>query len=94
MGECNARIPAEVFPPGVFIADELEARGWSVEDLARRMPGDYGENFLCIGLLLAVHDKNLMMGEDIAEKLADAFGVSPQYFINLDRTWRLGRYPI
>ncbi len=28
------RIPAEVFPPGDFIREEIEARGWRQEDLA------------------------------------------------------------
>lgn len=31
------RIPAEVFPPGEFIRDELEARGWTQGDLAEIM---------------------------------------------------------
>ena len=30
----DALIPAEVFPPGDFIKDELEARGWTQSDLA------------------------------------------------------------
>lgn len=33
----NKRIPAECFPVGNFIEDELKARGWSHEDLAREM---------------------------------------------------------
>ncbi len=82
------RIPAQVFPPGEYIADELKARGWTPEDLARRMPGEYGLNLLCVEMILAVHDKNLLMGDDIAFGLGHAFGVSPRFFINLDRMWR------
>ena len=28
------RIPAEVFPPGEFLNDELEARGWTQTEFA------------------------------------------------------------
>ena len=28
------RTPAEVFPPGEFLADELEARGWTQTEFA------------------------------------------------------------
>ena len=31
----TTRIPAEVFPPGDFLREELEARGWTQADLAR-----------------------------------------------------------
>src|SRR5579863_8109858 len=27
-------VPVELFPPGEYISDELEARGWTQEDLA------------------------------------------------------------
>ncbi len=30
-----ARMPAEAFHPGEFLAEELEARGWSVVEFAR-----------------------------------------------------------
>ena len=30
----NARMPAEVFPPGEFLREELEAREWSQQELA------------------------------------------------------------
>jgi HTH-type transcriptional regulator / antitoxin HigA len=30
----NEKIPAEVFPPGDFLRDELEARGWSQSEFA------------------------------------------------------------
>ncbi len=31
------RVPAEVFPPGEFIREELESRGWTQDDLAQIM---------------------------------------------------------
>ena len=30
----NARMPAEVFPPGEFLREELEAQEWSQQELA------------------------------------------------------------
>ena len=30
----NEQIPVEVFPPGEFIREELEERGWTQEDFA------------------------------------------------------------
>lgn len=30
----NARVPAEVFPPGEFLREELEARSWTQQELA------------------------------------------------------------
>ena len=37
MPQRRASKPAEVFPPGEFIRDELEARQWSQADLASRL---------------------------------------------------------
>jgi len=83
------RIPAEVFPPGEYIADELKARGWTTADLARRMGGDNpGMDQLAIDLLIAVHDKNLILDEQTAFGLGRAFGTSARLWINLDRMWR------
>ena len=31
------RTPAQIFPPGDFIREELEERGWKQEDLAKIM---------------------------------------------------------
>jgi len=33
----NRPVPARNIPPGAIIKDELEARGWTQEDLARIM---------------------------------------------------------
>ncbi len=37
----NRRRIAEAFPPGDFIREELEARGWTQEDLARILNRPY-----------------------------------------------------
>lgn len=83
-------VPAEVFPLGDYIEEELAARGWSVEELAHRMGGgrDYGINLLCAQMTIAVHDANLLLDRETAEGFARAFDVSPEMFINLDAAWR------
>ena len=75
-------IPAEVFPPGDFIKEELEARGWSQADLAVIM----GRPVQAINEILAGKKS---ITTDTARELATAFGVHPQLFLNLDNTYRL-----
>jgi plasmid maintenance system antidote protein VapI len=45
-------------------------------------------------MLIAVHDPNLILDGETAAKLGHAFDVSPEYWTNLDRAWRLGPHPI
>lgn len=78
----------ETFPPGEYIAEELAARGWSTSDLADRMGGDPTIDQLTVDMLIAVSDKKMILDEQTAIGLARAFGVSTQFFINLDRAWR------
>lgn len=79
---------AEAFHPSVFIAEELEARGWSLDDLAQRMPGDFGVNRLALDFYMTIgaETPGLRIGESAAG-LAAAFGVSPELFTNLERAW-------
>jgi HTH-type transcriptional regulator/antitoxin HigA len=76
------RIPAEVFPPGEFIQEEIEARGWSLTDLAALMA--YPTNLVC----------ELISGEreitpETAEALGKAFHTGAQFWMNLERSYRL-----
>ena len=87
------RMPVEVFPPGDFIAEELAARGWTEADLAERMGGDIAINQFCVDFLINVRDRSLILDADTAEGLGRAFDVSPDYFLNLDKAWRLGGDP-
>jgi len=87
----NKRIPAETFSVSEFIADELAARGWTWEDLATHMPHETPVDLAKNGLLaLLVLSGDGDMDEVTACKLAHAFDVSPQFFINLDRAHKSG----
>ena len=70
------RRPAEVFPPLVFLAEELEARGWSVDDLADCL--DWPRGFVA-----EIVAGDWMMTPEIAAALAGALGGTPQYWENL-----------
>ena len=69
-------MPAEVFPPGEFIREELEERGWTQEDFAAilgRSPRLVNE---------------VIMGKrgitpETANGLSAAFGTSAQFWMNL-----------
>ena len=81
-----ARIPAEVFPPGEFIKDELEARGWSQGDLAEilgRPPRVVSE---------VISGKRAITPET-ARGLGEAFGTGAQFWMNLETTHQLARMP-
>lgn len=80
--------------PGEYLADELKVRGWSTADLASRMGDDVTLNQCCVDLLMAVRDPNLMIGADVAAKLGRALGTSGEFWINLDRAYRLGPHPL
>jgi HTH-type transcriptional regulator/antitoxin HigA len=83
-------VPAEVFPPGEFIRDELEARGITergFQVLLFSVGCTPVQVFAC-ELAAYVDDKDLILDRDTAECLGKAFDVDADYFINLDRMWR------
>lgn len=78
-------------PCADVIEEEMRARGWTVEDVARRMgpASDYGINHLCVDMFLACRrERNIVMDDELAGKLGRAFGVSPQFFVRLHNDWR------
>lgn len=80
----SARQIAEAFPPGEFIKEELEARQWSQLDLAEiigRHPN------VVSGLILSKRS----ITPDTAKALADAFGTSAGYWMNLQSAYQLWR---
>lgn len=78
------RIPAEVFPPGDYIQEELDARGWN-----------HGHLAVHIGIS-ADDAAELIAGRaaltpEIAMLLGGLFGASPQMWLNLEATWQKRR---
>lgn len=68
-------------PPGDFIREELETRGWKQEDLAQIVD------------LSPKHVSRIITGadsisQDVATRLASAFGQSPEYWMNLETQYR------
>jgi HTH-type transcriptional regulator/antitoxin HigA len=86
--EKNAmRQPAETFPPGEFIRDEMAARGWSDADAHARLGND---PVRCCAFDLAAYadDKYLILDTGTAKDLALLFGGTAGYWIQVDRAWR------
>lgn len=91
--------PAEVFHVGEYLQEEMDERGWTVEDVAKRMGGDdIRVDMLTLELLLSAHEMDwneigggYYLGETEAHQLGVAFGVSPQLFLNIDKTRREGK---
>ncbi len=78
------RMPAEVFPPGEFIREEIEERGWTQEDLAE-----------ILGRPLRLVNE-IIMGKrgitpETANGIAAAFGTSAQLWMNLESMYRLSQ---
>ena len=78
----DIRNVAEAFPPGEFIKEELEARGWTQEDLAEIMGR---QSSIISGL---VNGKRVV-SPDIASDLAAAFGTTAQLWMNLETAYQL-----
>jgi HTH-type transcriptional regulator / antitoxin HigA len=76
------RVPAEVFSPGEFVREELDARGWTQDDLAQIM----GRPLRLVNELI---NGKKQITPDTARGLAEAFGTEPLYWMNLDSAYRL-----
>jgi len=80
------RTVAEVFPPGEFLREELEARGWSQQDLAAII----GKSENLVSLIL---NGKRSVTPETAVALGDAFGTSAEYWMNLETIYQLNRAP-
>lgn len=83
----NARIAAEVFPPGDFVKEELEARRWTQADLADILGRPFRlVNEICGG--------KRGITPETAKGLGDAFGTGPEFWMNLESAYQLSRVRI
>jgi len=78
------RVPVQVFPPGEYIREELEERGWTQIDLAEIL----GRPLQLVNEIIL--DKRSITPET-AKGLAEAFGTSAQLWLNLQAAWELYR---
>lgn len=80
---------------GEFVRDEMEARGWDANEMARRMcerPEDFAVHRLCLDIMFEVRDPLVRLGET-ADALARAFGTSATLWTRLDEAWRAAQVP-
>lgn len=75
---------AEVFPPGDFIREELEARGWTQADLAAII----GSSPRHINEIVA---SKRSVTPDSARRLAEAFGTSAEFWLRLESDYQLAK---
>jgi HTH-type transcriptional regulator/antitoxin HigA len=75
---------AEVFPPGDFVREELEAREWTQTDLAEIM----GRPIETINRIVL---GKLAITPETARGLAAAFGTSAELWLNLESMYQLSK---
>lgn len=80
MPKVRKRIPAEAFPPGEFIQEELEARGWTQQLLAEKagLPESTIERIIRAEKTVTLAD---------ARGLSRAFGTSAEIWVNLQKIY-------
>ena len=80
------RAPAEVFPPGEFLADELEARGWTQTEFAEIIGRPQK-------LVNDIINAKRSVTPETAADFAAALGTSAQLWMNLETAWQLSKVP-
>jgi HTH-type transcriptional regulator / antitoxin HigA len=75
-------IKSDMFPPGEFIRDELEARNWTQEDLAEIL----GRPLRTVNQIIA---GKKAITPQTAQELAAAFGTTAELWLNLENAYRL-----
>jgi HTH-type transcriptional regulator/antitoxin HigA len=81
------RRPAEVFPPGDFLREELEERSWTQTDLAEILDRP-------LRLVNEIIMGKRRISPETAKGLASALGTSPEFWMNLEsayQLWRVGQ---
>jgi HTH-type transcriptional regulator/antitoxin HigA len=78
----RSHLPAEIFPPGQFIREELEARHWTQTDLARVLDRP-------LQVVNEIVRGRKRITAETAKELAAAFGTSAELWLNLEAAYRL-----
>lgn len=78
--------PAEVFPPGDYIKEEMDARGWVQQDLADIL----GKTVAAVNELLS---GKRSVTPETAQVLEQAFGIDTATWLKLEAVWQAGKLP-
>jgi len=78
----SAFVPAEVFPPGTLIQEELEVRGWTQIDLAEVM----GRPLKTIS---GIVNAKVRVTEETAKELELALGIDADFWLRTESYYRL-----
>jgi len=78
----TSNTPAEVFPPGDYIREALEARGWTQADLGMIMNRP-------IQVVNQIINAKKAITPETAKELAEAFDTSPELWLNLETAFSL-----
>ena len=77
-------IPAETFPPGDFLKEELEARGWSQAEFAEII----GRNPATVNRIILGKAK---ITPEMAYLLEKALNIAAEYWLNLESIYQLAK---
>lgn len=80
----NTRMPAEVFPPGEFLKDELEARNWTQIEFADIIGKD-------TRLVSEVMSGKRAVTPETAIVFSEALGTSPELWMRLEAQYQLSK---
>lgn len=80
----NIRIPAEIFPPGEFLKDELDARGWTQVEFAEIIERD-------TRVISEVIGGKRSITPETAIAFGEALGTGPEFWLNLESQFQLSK---
>lgn len=84
------RTPAELFPVIEFVREEMDEREWDDEDLIEACGWMSDEHRLSMEIFLACDPREMgvvLMGENIPYMLEKAFGISAQFWKNIEKQY-------
>lgn len=78
------RVPAQIYPPGRFLREELESRRWTQTDLAEILDRP-------VRLVNEIIMGKRAITPETAHGLGAALGTEPTFWMNLETQWQLAR---
>jgi HTH-type transcriptional regulator / antitoxin HigA len=77
-----AFVPAQVFPPGEYLRDELKERGWTQGDFARILGRP-------VQVVNEIINGKKRITVETAKAIGLALGTGPELWLNLENSYRL-----